>query len=556
VIASLLFALSLQIHPIRAAHGMVVSDSVIASEVGRDVMKRGGNAVDAAVATALALAVTHPAAGNLGGGGFMLVRMADGRAVAIDYRETAPAGASRNMYLGPDGKPTKDSLIGFKASGVPGTVAGMVEAHRRFGKLPWKDLVEPAYDLANKGFAVPYGLADSLKSAADSFKPFPASYRQFCRDGQFLSPMETFRQSDLAHTLSLIRDQGADGFYRGETAVKIAKAMKAGNGLITENDLRNYQPKVREVLRGSYKGYEILTMPPPSSGGIAMLQMLGMMEKDDVKALGYNSSGYLHHLVESMKRAFADRAVHLGDPDFVKVPVGDLLDPAYIASRRAEIGERATPSTSIKALGGTQAGVPEERWETTHFSVVDGEGNAVSNTYTLNGGYGCFAVADGTGVLMNNEMDDFAAAPGVPNGYGLIQGENNAIAPGKRPLSSMTPTIVLRDGKLVMVLGSPGGPTIINTVMQTVLNVVDFDMTVQRAVAAPRFHHQWMPDEIQWEPFGLSKDVRSALEAKGHVFKEKAATMGSCHAIKIDPKTGERQGGIDPRISTAGAAGY
>lgn len=544
-----------QIHPIRAAHGMVVSDSQIASEVGRDILKQGGNAVDAAVATGFALAVTFPAAGNVGGGGFMVVRMADGRMVAIDYRETAPAAASRNMYIGADGKPTRDSLIGLKASGVPGTVAGMAEAHRLYGKLPWKAVVEPSVRLARKGFAMPYGLAESLRSAAKSFQPFSASYVQFCRGGKFYDWGENFQQPDLGRTLELIRDKGRDGFYRGETAAKIAKAMKAGNGLITEADLAGYSVKVREALKGGYRGYEIVTMPPPSSGGIALLQMLGMIEKDPVSTLGYQSSAHLHLVVESMKRAFADRAVHLGDPDFVKVPVTELLAPDYLAARRGQILDRATPSKEVKAMGGLQADTGDENPDTTHYSVVDSEGNAVSNTYTLNGGFGCFAVADGTGVLMNNEMDDFAAAPGTPNMYGLIQGESNSIAPGKRPLSSMTPTIVAKDGKLVMVVGSPGGPTIINTVLQTIMNVVDFRMSIQRAVAAPRFHHQWMPDEIRWEPFGMPIDVRTALEGKGHTIKDPAANMGSCNCIALD-SMGHRLAGIDPRISTAGAAGH
>lgn len=545
-----------QIHPIRAEHGMVVSDSQIASEVGRDILKKGGNAVDAAVATGFALAVTFPAAGNLGGGGFMVVRMADGRTVAIDYRETAPEAATRDMYIGKDGKLTKDSLIGFKASGVPGTVAGMAEAHRLYGKLPWKAVVEPSVRLARDGFAMPFGLAESLKATSRSFQPFPASYAQFCRNGKFYQAGETFKQPDLGRTLALVRDRGVDGFYIGETAEKIATAMKSSNGLITKKDLGLYKLKVRAPLKGMYRGYEVITMPPPSSGGIALLQMLGMMERDDPKELGFQSSGYLHLIAESMKRAFADRAVHLGDPDFVKVPTAELLNGDYLKARRKEITDKATPSKNIKAYGGKQSSSTEESPDTTHYSVVDSAGNAVSNTYTLNGGFGCFAVAEGTGVLMNNEMDDFASMVGVPNGYGLIQGESNAIAPGKRPLSSMTPTIVTENGKLVLVVGSPGGPTIINTVLQTIQNVVDFEMSIQRAVSAPRFHHQWMPDEIRWEPFGLPADVKAALTAKGHIIRPTAAAMGSCNCIEVDAATGHRLAGVDPRISTAGAAGH
>lgn len=534
---------------------MVVSDSLLASEVGRDILRRGGNAVDAAVATGFALAVTFPAAGNLGGGGFMVIRMADGRSVAIDYRETAPAASARNMYISQDGKPTKDSLVGYKASGVPGTVMGMAEAHRRYGKLDWKAVVAPAVKLAKDGFPMPHGLAASLKAAAENFRPFPASYRQFCRDGKFYTWGENFRQPDLAATLTKIRDKGPDGFYRGETARAIAAANRKG-GLITETDLANYKVKLRDPIRGTYRGSEILTMPPPSSGGIALVQMLGMLEKDTLPEMGFQSSRMLHLQIEAMKRAFADRAVHLGDPDYVKVPTRDLLDPSYLADRRSEIGDRATPATQIKAWGDGQGYLEDENPDTTHYSVIDAEGNAVSNTYTLNGGFGCFAVAEGTGVLMNNEMDDFASAPGTPNMYGLIQGEGNAVAPGKRPLSSMTPTIVVRGGKPVLIVGSPGGPTIINTVFQTIVDVLDFGMSIQRAVASPRFHHQWMPDEIKWEPFGLSDDVRASMETKGHSFAAKASTMGSCNCIQVDRETGHRLAGVDPRISTAGAAGY
>lgn len=529
--------------------GVVVSDSQIASDVGAEILRRGGNAVDAAIATAFALAVTHPAAGNLGGGGFMVVRMADGTAVAIDYRETAPAAASRDMYIGADGKPTKESLVGMKAAGVPGTVAGMAEAHRRFGKLGWKELVEPAHKLAADGFKLPPGLYRSLNAMRQKFAPFSATTKQYITP---LTEGGIFVQPDLARTFALIRDKGEDGFYKGETADRIEAAMKSGGGLITKEDLAGYKVKVRKPLTGQFGGYQIITMPPPSSGGIAVLQMCEMLQ-GDFKAMKPGTPETLHLEIEAMKRAFADRAVHLGDPDFVDVPTRRLLDNAYLLARRKEIADRATPAKDVKALDGSQARLNAEKPDTTHFSVIDKDGNAVSNTYTLNGSYGSFAVADGTGVLMNNEMDDFAAAPGVPNGYGLLQSEKNAIAPGKRPLSSMTPTIVVKDGKVFMVVGSPGGPTIINTVFQTLLNVLIFKMGAQEAVSAPRFHHQWMPDEIRWEPKGLPADLRAAMEKRGHVFAAKGAEMGSCHIIVVD-EAGKPTPGVDPRISTSGSA--
>jgi len=523
----------------------VASDSMIASQVGVDIMRKGGNAVDAAVAVGFALAVTYPAAGNLGGGGFMVVRMQDGQTVAIDYRETAPATAKSDMYASrPD-----ESLVGPRAAGVPGTPAGMWEAHRRFGRLPWRTVVEPAVELAARGFNLPYGLSESLRGSTSLFKRFSSSYALFNREGRFYAAGERFKQPELATTLARIRDGGARAFYQGPTATQIAKC-----GSMTLDDLNAYKVVVREPLKARYKRWEIVSMPPPSSGGVALVQMLSMLEGDDLSALGFQSSDYLHLLVESMKRAFVDRSVHMGDPGFVSVPVDKLLDPAYAAKLRKSIGERATQSKDLAALD-----VPtgsHESEETTHYSVVDADGNAVSNTYTLNGGYGSGFVVPGAGFLLNNEMDDFATQPGKPNMFGLIQGPKNEIQPGKRPLSSMTPTIVLEGGKPLLVLGSPGGPTIINTVLQTILNVLDFGMNVQRAVSAPRFHHQWMPDQIRWEPFGLTRDVRLALESRGHRFELESSAMGSCHAIRIDPKTGLRQVGVDPRVSTAGCAGY
>ena len=542
--ALLVASLILQIHPQRFHESAVVSDSAIASEVGAKVLREGGNAVDAAVAVGFAMAVTYPAAGNLGGGGFMLVRMADGRTVAIDYREVAPKRATADMYRNP-----ADSLVGYLASGVPGTPMGMWEAHQRFGKKPWKELVEPAVQLAREGFTISDSLARDLSSNRN-FSKFPASWAQFARNGQFYKAGETLKQPDFAATLVKIRDRGADGFYKGETARLIDAAMKANGGYITAEDLANYRVKFREPLTGTYRGVQVITMPPPSSGGIALLQMLGMLSKDNLSATGFQSSGSLHLMVEAMKRAFADRAEHLADPDFHPVPVAKLLDPAYITTRRASIGEQATPSKEIKGMVADNEG-----HNTTHYSVVDKEGNAVSNTYTLNTGYGSGVVIPGTGVLMNNEMDDFATQPGKPNGFGLIQSEKNNVQAGKRPLSSMTPTILVQDGKLFAVLGSPGGPTIINTVFQTIVNVVDFRMNIQQAVAGPRFHHQWMPDRIDWEPFGLPADLRAAMQSKGHVFANSGSRMGSCQAILVEASTGDRLVGVDPRVATSGAAG-
>ena len=527
--------------------GAVVSDSVIASQVGRDLLRKGGNAVDAAVGVGFALAVTFPAAGNIGGGGFMMVRMADGRAVAIDYRETAPRRSTRDMYKNP-----ADSLRGYLASGTPGTTMGMWEAHRRFGKLPWRDVVGPAIKLARDGFTVPSDLAQDLRSGAKGFEPFPAAHEQFTRRGRFYAAGETFRQPDLARTLERIQSQGPKGFYEGETARLFEQAMRANGGLIDAQDLRDYKAKIREPIRGSYRGYEIMTMPPPSSGGIALLQMLGMVERDDIAKLGFQNSQTLHLLVESMKRAFADRAEHLGDPDFVSIPTKALLEKDYISRMRESISDKATPAASIRNRPQSHAG---NGMHTTHFSVVDADGNAVSNTYTLNTGFGSGVVIAGTGVLMNNEMDDFSTQPGKPNVFGLIQSGKNEVAPNKRPLSSMTPTILLKDGKVVAVLGSPGGPTIINTVFQTILNLVDHGMSPQQAVSATRFHHQWMPDQISWEPFGLSADVRSAMEARGHKFALMGRIIGSCHVVAVDA-TGRRRVGVDPRVSSAGSAGY
>jgi gamma-glutamyltranspeptidase/glutathione hydrolase len=532
--------------PVRAPHGMVASTSELASRVGADVMKRGGNAIDAAVAVGLALAVTWPSAGNLGGGGFMMIRTANGETEVIDYRERAPLAATREMYLDKDGTVIKGaSTVGYKAAGVPGTIAGLSLALKRHGKLKWADVVEPARRLAADGFTLNYHTARSLGLAEKLLSQFDDSKRIFLRDGELYKEGERFVQPELAATLERIKTQGPREFYEGKTAKMIVDDMKANGGLISDRDLKEYEPTIRKPLKGTYRGYEIVTMPPPSSGGVALLEMLNILERYSLTELTPGSSDAAHLIVEAQRRAFADRAEFLGDADFVKVPVAGLISKKYAAELAKGIDpQRATPSDRIRA------GKPSdyESTETTHFSVIDEEGNVVTNTYTLNGGYGCGATARGTGVLLNNEMDDFTSKPGVPNAYGLLQSENNSIAPRKRPLSAMTPTIVLKDGQFVLAIGSPGGPTIINTVLQVVVNVIDFGMNIQQAIDFPRVHHQWMPDRIQWEPYGLNRDTRAALEKRGQVFAEKPGYIGDAQGVMIEAKTGMRLGASDPRL--------
>ena len=544
--------------PVRAPRGMVASTSPIASRVGVDVLKRGGNAVDAGIAVAFALAVTYPAAGNLGGGGFMMIRLRDGRATAIDYREMAPASASRDMYVGKNGQLIEgegSSLVGYRASGVPGTVAGMELALKKYGsgKLTWAQLVEPARRLAAEGFPVGYGLARSLRANRDLLERYPDTKRILLKDGSYYKEGETLRQPELAATFARLQRLGAREFYTGRTAQLIAADMRRHGGTITLEDLRNYVAKERAPLRGRYREHEIISMPPPSSGGAVLLQILNILEGYDLKRLGASSSERYHLLVEAMRRAFADRAEYMGDADFVNVPIAGLIDKAYAERQRQSIRlDRA--STSIEVRAGRPAGTEAE--ETTHFTVVDAEGNAVSNTYTLNGSYGSGVIAAATGVLLNNEMDDFAAKPGVPNMYGLIQGERNAIAPRKRPLSAMTPTFVLRrDGTFWFAVGSPGGPTIINTVLQVVSNVIDHEMNIQQAIDAPRVHHQWLPDEITYEPYGLSADTSRALEARGHKLVARPRYMGDAHGVMVEEGTGVRLGASDPR-NFGEAVGY
>jgi gamma-glutamyltranspeptidase/glutathione hydrolase len=544
--------------PVRAKHGIVASTNEIASHVGVEILKRGGNAVDAAIAVAFALQVTHPAAGNLGGGGFMMIRLKDGRTTAIDYREMAPAAAHRDVYLDKDGKLIEGeggSLIGYRAAGVPGTVRGMELALKKYGsgKLTWSQLVEPARRLAADGFAVTYSLAQSLQGSHEYLSKYPETKRIYLRDGEFYKEGETFRQPELAATFARLQRSGPNEFYEGETARLIVDDMKRHNGLMTMDDLRGYVAKERTPLRGTYRGYEIISMPPPSSGGAVLIEMLNILEGFDLQKLEASSSDRYHLMTEAMRRAFADRAEYMGDSDFVKVPIPGLIDKSYAATLRSTIKtDRASTSAEVRA--GRPAGYESE--ETTHFTVVDAEGNAVANTYTLNNSYGSAAVAKGTGLLLNDEMDDFAAKPGTPNLFGLIQGERNAVAPKKRPLSAMTPTFVLRkDGSLWFTTGSPGGPTIINTVLCVITNVIDYGMNIQQAIDFPRIHHQWLPDELVGEPFGLSGDTQHALTSRGHKLG-RLRYLGDAEGIMIEEKTGVRLGATDPRRSDGLAIGY
>jgi gamma-glutamyltranspeptidase/glutathione hydrolase len=526
---------------------MVVTREAHATDAGVAVLRAGGNAVDAAVAVGFALAVTHPAAGNLGGGGFMLIRFADGRTTFLDFRERAPGAASRDMYLGADGRLTRDSVVGYRAAGVPGTVRGLEFAHKKYGKRAWADLLAPAINFAAEGFPISYGLARSLK-ASRRLAQFPESKRIFQKGGAYHDSGERLVQPELARTLERIARHGARDFYEGETARKLAEAMAANGGLITLSDLRQYSVVERTPLEGSYRGYEIFSAPPPSSGGIGVLQMLGVLEGSEYEKAGAGSAAAIHYVVEAMRRFFADRSVHLGDPDFARVPVADLLSRGYIDRLRKSIDRaRATPSGELRP----GLALFKESAETTHYSIVDEEGNAVAVTYTLNGGYGCGVTVPGLGFLLNNEMDDFSAKPGEPNYYGLIQGEANAIQPHKRPLSSMTPTIVLRDERLFLVLGSPGGPRIINTVLQVLLNVIDFRMNIQEAVDRPRFHHQWKPDRIFMEP-SFSPDTLALLRSRGHAIAA-SRSIGQVAAILVDE--GWLHGAFDSRAEGK-ASGY
>ncbi|MBT8397766.1 MAG: gamma-glutamyltransferase, partial [Gemmatimonadetes bacterium] len=533
------------------ANGMVASVNAIASRVGAEVLRGGGNAVDAAIATGFALAVVHPSAGNIGGGGFMVIRFPDGTSTALDFREKAPLAAHPEMFLDENGEYSREvHHNSHVAVGVPGTVAGFAMAHEKYGSFDWTGLVDPAIGLAGDGFELSEALAGSIGRSLRSMERYPASVAKFSKDGEAYEQGEVWKQPDLARSLERIRDQGRDGFYLGETARLIVEEMERGGGLITEEDLARYQPQERTPIRGAFKGYEVISMPPPSSGGTALVQMLNVLEGFDLAAMGHNSTAYVHHLTEAMRRAFRDRALHLADADFSDPPLERLTSKAYAEALRAEIQpEKASVSSP------TDITLPVESLETTHYSVVDSQGMAVSVTYTLEAGYGSKIVVPGGGFLLNNEMGDFNAGPGLTNARGLIGTEPNLARPEQRMLSSMTPTILAKDGKLVAVVGSPGGRTIINSVLQVVLNLTVFDMEIHEAVAAKRFHHQWLPDALRIEEDGMTPEALSALEAMGHTARM-AGSQGSTPSVFLDPETGELIGAPDPRDRDGGAAGY
>jgi gamma-glutamyltranspeptidase/glutathione hydrolase len=549
-------ALAAPMRPVHAPHAMVASVHEMASRAGVEMMQAGGNAVDAAVATGFALAVVHPQAGNLGGGGFMLIRMADGVSHFIDYREKAPAAATADMYLDSHGNVIENaSLVGYKAVGVPGSVAGLAYAQKTYGKLPLAQVMAPAIKLARDGYALAWEDAQDLRD--NDLTKFPESKRVFQRAGNYYQQGETLRQPELARTLERIA-KNPDEFYHGALARELAAAIQKGGGLITADDLASYEVKEREPIRGTYRDYDIISAPPPSSGGIALLQVLNILEGYELAKLGNRSAGTIHLTAEAFRRAFYDRAEFLGDPDFAKIPVAQLIDKRYAAGWRESIDpEHASVSKDLhrptvfneleryaESHPATLSSVREPK-NTTHYSVVDSAGDAVAVTTTLNDTLGSRVTAEGLGFLLNDEMDDFASKQGVPNGYGLIQGPANAIGPGKRPLSAMTPTIVLKDGRLFLVLGSPGGPTIITTVANVLMGVVDFGLDIQESVNAPRFHHQWLSDEIVVED-RISPDTLALLRAKGHKVKSDHF-WGDGECIAIDPKTGERLGASDGR---------
>ena len=557
--------------PVHAQHGIVVSVHELASRAGVEMMKAGGNAIDAAVATGFALAVVHPAAGNLGGGGFMLVRMANGGTHFIDYREKAPAAATRDMYLDPQGNVIEGaSEIGYKSIGVPGSVAGMVYAEQKYGKLTLKQVMAPAIKLARDGFALSWGEARDFQD--EYLAKFPESRRVFQRDGNYYQPGEVFRQPDLARTLERIAAK-PDDFYHGALARDLAAAMQKGGGLITVDDLAHYEVKEREPIRGTYRGYDIISAPPPSSGGAVLIESLNILEGYDLAKLGDRSAKSVHYTTEAFRRAFFDRAEFMGDPDFSKIPIAQLIDKKYAAAWRDSIdADHASASKELKrpsifseletyAATHSQPQANHESPHTTHYSVVDAEGNAVAVTTTINDWFGSRVTAEGLGFLMNDEMDDFSAKPGVPNADGLIQGSANAIGPGKRPLSSMTPTIVTRDGKVFLVLGSPGSSKIITTVANVLMGVIDYRMNIQEAVNAPRFHNQWLPDVLNVERW-FSPDTVEALQQMGYHVQfglrdgpDAGGYWSDAECIAVDPHTRERLGASDGR-NNGKAVGY
>ncbi len=534
--------------PVAGRSGMVTTSEPLASQAGAEILRAGGNAVDAAVAVGFVMAVTFPEAGNLGGGGFMLIRMANGDAALVDYREQAPTAAARDMYLDAQGNLIPHaSTVGALAVGVPGTVRGLALAEERYGKLGLARVMAPAIRLARNGFPISYQLAQRLHSNRALLEKFDGSRHIFLHDGNLYEAGALFRQPDLARTLAAIAKRGPQAFYTGATARALVATMQKYKGMITRDDLMHYEAKVRTPLTGHFRGYDIITAPPPSAGGTMLIEMLNVLEPMDLATA--NSYASIHLLAETMRRAYADRASYLGDADFVSVPVAGLTSPRYAERLRDEI-EHAQPEAPVRA------GQPQAfgAGATTHFSVVDAAGDAVANTYTLNGYFGSGVTVEGAGFLLNNEMDDFSSKPGSPNMFGLVQSEANAIAPHKRPLSSMTPTIVTRDGKVRLVLGSPGGSTITNTVLEVLLNVLVYKMDVLQAVTSPRFHDQWTPDRLSLEREGFSADTLEKLKQAGYpvAFRE---AIGDCEAIEVSPESGWRFGGSDPR-GDGKAVGY
>ena len=529
---------------------MVVSAHPLASKVGKQIMQQGGNAADAAVAVQFALAVVFPTAGNIGGGGFAVWRSAEGEALSLDFREKAPLRGGRDMYLDADGEVIQGlSTSGHLAAGVPGSVDGMVKLHSKLGSMPWEDLVQPAIDLAEKGFTLTAREARGLNGVKENLATFSSVNPLFITENDWVEG-DTIYWKDLATTLKHIRDKGRSGFYEGEVADLIVAEMERGGGLISHEDLQAYQSQWRDPIRFQYKNYEILSMAPPSSGGIALAGLMQMVAPYPLQEMGFGSTEYIHLLAEAERRVYADRAEFLGDPDFISIPQRGMLSPDYASDRMANFqSDQATPSEAISP--GNPAGYESD--ETTHFSIVDSQGNAISITTTLNGGYGNKVIVDGAGFLLNNEMDDFSIKPGFPNIYGLVGGEANAIAPGKRMLSSMTPSIVSQDGNLLLVVGTPGGSTIITSVFQTILNVIEHGMGMQEAVAAPRFHHQWLPDMIQYESSLLDSLQVLALENLGHQLRSRGG-IGRVDAILVLPDR-RLEGGADPRGDDA-AAGF
>ncbi|MBX2805881.1 MAG: gamma-glutamyltransferase [Hyphomicrobiales bacterium] len=557
--AEALISRNVRFHPVIGQNGMVATQDAIASAVGLDILKKGGNAFDAAVATGFAMAVTHPQAGNLGGGGFMLIALAKERKViAIDYREMAPEAAGRDLFLGADGEVDQDKArFSHASAGVPGTVAGLIHVLENYGTMTLAEVLAPSIRLAEEGFEIPRGLAYALARNVPRFVKDQSSANYFVHpDGRPFHTGERLVQRDLAKTLTSIAKTGRDGFYKGWVADAIVAEMKSGNGLITHEDLEGYRVVEREPVRGTYRGHDIYSMPPPSSGGTHLVQMLNILEEYDLSASGHNSADTIHRMVEAMRRAYADRAEHMGDPDFWDVPVAGLAGKPYADVLRGGI-DLSNASKSADISAGTPA--PPESEQTTHFSIMDKDGNAVANTYTINFAFGSGWSVDGAGFLLNNEMDDFASKPGVPNAYGLIGGEANAIEARKRPLSSMTPTIVFKDGEPYLATGSPGGSTIITVVMQILMNVMDFKMNIAEATAAPRIHHQWLPDLVFTER-GVSRDTLRSLEARGFILPKddkgqwKHRILGRTNSILR--RDGYLFGSSDPRAADGAISAY